>query len=215
MSATLERAAGDGIKWFPTVTIAKYSPDQTDYAASRLEAFTGHAYTPQGDVLAAWCGDPEDGYAYDRGNQLVNIGLQKLAAWLTGTTSGNQISNGTTVYGYCAVGDGTTAWAATQTDLQGTSKYYNTIDSGYPTNGSTTTPGLITVQSTFGGSVGNFAWNEWAWGVADAAPTAGGTQPTGTAASNNGLLNRKVPSSSLGTKGSGASWVFTTTIQFS
>lgn len=224
MSATLQRSAGDGIKWFPKVTISKYSPDQTEYAermvraeASWYRRLFGRYSRVEGDLLRRLCGEPEDGYAYDAGNALVNVGLNKLALWACGSTYGALLGAGSgtpAANAYCAVGDGTTAWAATQTDLQGVNKYYNTIDSGYPTANASSTPGLITVQSTFGGSVANgYGWNEWAWGTSTGSVTPGTAQPT--TGTNDSLWNRKVPSSTLGTKGSGASWVFTTTIQFS
>lgn len=85
------------------------------------------------------------------------------------------------------VGDGTTAFSNSQTDLQGTNKYRKGMDSGYPQRSGST----MTFQATFGGTEANFAWNEW--GVFNAA--SGGV-----------MLNRKVES--LGTKASGSTWIF-------
>lgn len=92
---------------------------------------------------------------------------------------------------YLGVGDGTTAFAASQTDLQGTNKLRKAMDAGYPTRSAN----QMTFRSTFGGAEANFAWNEW--GVFNAA--TGGT-----------MMNRKVES--LGTKASGATWILTVTI---
>lgn len=89
------------------------------------------------------------------------------------------------------VGDGTAAFAVTQTDLQGTNKLRKAMDAGYPTRSGN----QLTFRSTFGGTEANFAWNEW--GVFNAA--------TGRV-----MMNRKVES--LGTKASGATWVLTVTI---
>lgn len=89
------------------------------------------------------------------------------------------------------VGDGTSAFSATQTDLQGTNKVRKGMDAGYPTRN----VNQLTFRSTFGGADANFAWNEW--GVFNAA--SGGT-----------MMNRKVES--LGTKASGATWILTVTI---
>ncbi len=93
---------------------------------------------------------------------------------------------------YLAVGDSTTAFAATQTDLQAsTNKLRKAMDASYPTRSS----GTLTFRSTFNTSEGNFAWNEW--GVFDAA--ASGT-----------MYGRKVES--LGTKGSSQTWQLTSTV---
>lgn len=92
---------------------------------------------------------------------------------------------------YLAVGDSTTAFAATQTDLQAsTNKLRKAMDSGYPQRSS----GTITHRATFNTSEANFAWQEW--GTFDAATT-------GT------MYSRKVES--LGTKTSSQTWQLTTT----
>ena len=92
---------------------------------------------------------------------------------------------------YIGVGDGTTAFAATQTDLVGTSKLRKGMDASYPTTAGNT----LTFRATFGTSEANFAWNEW--GIFNAA--SAGT-----------MMTRKVES--LGTKTSSQSWQITTTI---
>lgn len=94
---------------------------------------------------------------------------------------------------YIGVGDGTTAFANTQTDLQGTNKFRKKVDTGYPTRAGN----VVMFQTTFQGTEANFTWNEW--GVFNAA--SGGT-----------MLNRKVES--LGTKASGAIWVLQAQITF-
>lgn len=92
---------------------------------------------------------------------------------------------------HLGVGDGTTAFNATQTDLQGVNKLRKAMDAGYPTRSGN----IMTFRATFGGTEANFAWNEW--GTFNAS--TGGT-----------MLNRKVES--LGTKASGATWVLTVQI---
>jgi hypothetical protein len=67
---------------------------------------------------------------------------------------------------YIGVGNGTTAFAATQTDLVGASKFRKAMDATYPQVAS----GAITFRSTFGTADANFAWEEW--GVFNAS-TAG------------------------------------------
>jgi hypothetical protein len=95
---------------------------------------------------------------------------------------------------YIGVGDSTTAFAASQTDLQAsTNKLRKAMDATYPSGGSN----VITFRSTFGTSDANFAWQEW--GVFNGS--SGGT-----------MLSRKVES--LGTKTSAQTWQFTVTLTF-
>lgn len=91
------------------------------------------------------------------------------------------------------VGNGTTAFAVGQTDLQGTSKLRKAMDAGYPTVAAP----VITFKSTFAQSEANFAWTEW--GVFNAA--TGGV-----------MLNRVVESN--GTKQSNQTWVLEVAITF-
>ena len=86
------------------------------------------------------------------------------------------------------VGDSTTAFAASQTDLQAaTNKLRAAMETGFPTR----TDNLLTFKSSFGSSDANYAWNEW--GIFNDA--SAGT-----------MLNRKVEA--LGTK-SGGTWILT------
>lgn len=90
---------------------------------------------------------------------------------------------------YIGVGDSTTAFSASHTDLQAASnKLRKAMDSTFPTQSSN----VLTFQSTFSTSQANFAWEEW--GVFNAS--SGGT-----------MLNRKVET--LGTKTSAQSWQIT------
>lgn len=91
------------------------------------------------------------------------------------------------------VGNGTIAFAASQTDLQGTSKLRKAMDTGYPT----VAPPMVTFKSTFAPTEANFAWNEW--GIFNAA--TGGV-----------MLNRVVESN--GTKQSNQTWVLEVKVNF-
>ena len=91
------------------------------------------------------------------------------------------------------VGNGTTAFAIGQTDLQGANKLRKAMDAGYP---KITAP-KVTFKSTFAQSEANFAWNEW--GIFNAA--TGGV-----------MLNRVVESN--GTKQSNQTWVLEVEITF-
>lgn len=196
--------ANDGIKWTPHVRIEKYSPADVEEIAREL------GYEPTGAELKSFGADP---YAITEveGNNLVTGGLGNLTNLLTG--SGNTF---TQAKGITAVGDSTTSFAASQTDLQAASnKYYMSIDASPGVTRTTTTVTNDTVQavSTFGTSVANFAWNEWCWGyVTTGTVTANGTS-LATCGTGAAIINRKV--ASMGTKASGASWVFTTSVQFS
>jgi hypothetical protein len=92
------------------------------------------------------------------------------------------------------VGNGTTAFAVGQTDLQGASKLRKALDTGYPSvNGNT-----IALRTTFAQGEANFAWNEW--GIFNAA--TGGV-----------MLNRVVESN--GTKQNNQTWILDVSITFS
>lgn len=193
---------------------------------------TGTVCDLHGDWLRElFPGGPEDGYAHADGNVLTNNGLTVLVKLLTGAggtsyyplaaTSG---SNVTAAVGVGTNAGGTGAQAVhpcTDTALtdNGTANaYYQGMDSAYPT---LTTPATVNGQSTFGSGVANFAWNEWCWA----------TGPTGSVTAGNALaslwatssatfmLNHKTNlytggGASIGTKGAGAAWVFTTTLVF-
>lgn len=93
---------------------------------------------------------------------------------------------------FLGVGDSTTAFNATQTDLvASTNKLRKAMDGGYPQRSS----GTLTFRSTFNTSEANFAWQEW--GVFDAS-------------SSGTMYGRKVES--LGTKTSAQTWQLTSTV---
>jgi hypothetical protein len=242
----------DAFHWHPYVTIEKYSPDQTAFAEEKLATARTWRRLPllnrvpvgggrttmrrhQGaglvhDLHGDWLrelfpGGPEDGYAYDDGNLLVNNGLTTIINILHAgsSTAYNYLTNGN-----CVVGVGSTSTAATTSDTHlgadGTTPngtvgaYYQGSDATYP---NVTGPATINNQCTYASGSANMAWAEWCWATGAGTITAGSTLGTGgssgsnvfaTATSTN-MINHKI--SSLGTKASGASWVFSTTIVFS
>jgi len=111
------------------------------------------------------------------GNLLLNSGIDEMWDLVVGD-SANHFNNASTQIG---VGDSSTPAAAAQTDLQGTSKTYKAMDTGYPTS----TSQKATFKASFGDSEANYAWNEWV-----VKQSVSGK-----------CLNRKVES--LGTKASG------------
>jgi hypothetical protein len=189
----------DGLNWMAFAHVDKYSPEQVAWATARL----GHE--PDGTELRALFAQPEDGVTESKGNILVTVGLARITSLITGAGGGAFTNTG----GWVAVGDSSTSESAGDTDLNAvTNKYYKTLDATYPT----TSNGLITAQTTYGTSVANFAWNEWAWGCVNSGSATSATSKasTGTSAI---ILNHKT--ATLGTKASGASWVFTTTVTLS
>lgn len=92
---------------------------------------------------------------------------------------------------HIGVGDSTTAFAASQTDLQASSnKARKGMEATFPTR----TNNQLVFKSSFGTTDANFAWQEW--GVFNAS--SGGV-----------MLNRKVEN--LGSKSSGT-WLLTVTL---
>ena len=91
------------------------------------------------------------------------------------------------------VGNGTTAFSATQTDLMGSSTLRKPMDTDYPK----VEPPVVTFRSTFAPDEANFSWAEW--GVFNAA--TGGV-----------MLNRVVESN--GTKQSNQTWILEVAITF-
>lgn len=93
---------------------------------------------------------------------------------------------------YIGVGDSTTAFAVSQTDLQAaTNKLRRGQEPTYPQRSTN----ILTYRSVFGTSDANFAWQEWAMFNASAAGT---------------MLSRKVEN--LGTKANTQSWQITVTL---
>jgi hypothetical protein len=118
---------------------------------------------------------------------LVNAARDQLCGLLLGEalTAWNNAN------AYLGVGDSTTAFANTQTDLQAaTNKVRVAMMATYPSRSAN----ALTFQSSFGSAVGNFAWQE----VACFNAAAGAV-----------MLFRFVQS--LGTKASGSTWQLTVT----
>lgn len=191
----------DSILWTPLARVDKYSPEVVEELTRIL------GYEPKSEDFVRMGADPYASLEVE-GNLLVGGGLAFLTAALIGSTYDPL----TQARAFVGVGDSSTAAATNQTDLQAsTNKYYNTLDSN-PTRVTTTvTNDAVQAVSTFGTGVGNFAWNEWAWFT-----TTTGTITPGTAVNVSSgtetMWNRKV--ASMGTKASGASWVFTTKVTF-
>lgn len=194
--------SNDSFKWHARARVDKFSPE----VVQELTRILG--YEPKAADFARLGADPYEIVEVD-GNILVAGGIGMLTNALIGGTADPL----TSARAFVGVGDSSTAATTAQTDLQAaTNKYYNTFDSNPTRITTTVTNDTIQGVSTFGSAVANFAWAEWAWHTTTAGTITPGTAQnvsTGTET----MWNRKV--ASMGTKASGASWVFTTTVQFS
>jgi len=178
----------DDFRWTPTALVSKYDADQVDY----VRRVTGMD-EPDGNELSTLC-KPYESIEVE-GNLLTTAGLTRITGLIIGTLSTTLDSTRVRL----GVGDSSTAAAVGDTDL-GTNDYYRVMDATYPQ----ASAGVLTFQSSFGSSDGNFAWQCWGLDV--------GTATVSSSASVATLVNRKV--SSLGTKSSGT-WVLTVTVTFS
>jgi hypothetical protein len=152
-----------------------------------------------GDQLALLV--PPDDVVEREHNLLVNAGIQRLEDLLIG--AGGQAYTNT--YARTGTGNGSGTAAAGDTDLSAASgsanRWFQAMDATFPSRSAQT----LTFKSTFASGDGNYAWNEWAWDQGGAgASTSGATVGAP-------LLNHKT-SAALGTKASGATWAFTSTL---
>lgn len=192
----------DGIRWMAHARVEKYSPGQLAYARLRL------GREPDAAQLRALFAEPEDGVAEAAGNLLVTVGLARITNLITG--GGAQAFNHAAAI--VGVGAGTTAAAVGDTALTDdntANAWYQQADASNPT----VSNGVITCVATFAAADANFAWQEWCWAVGDGGTITAGTHLAAVTATAPTMLNHKVES--LGTKGSGAAWVLTSTVTLS
>ena len=196
----------ESIKWMPRATIEKYSPEDVEELTQLL------GYEPDGYQMASLGAVP---YAVTEveGNMIVNGGLGRINNLIIGTGSTAAFNSTQSVIG---VGSSSTAEARSQTDLQaaaGAGNRWMQATSVAPTVTTTTnTNDTISCGSSFASGDANFAWNEWCWVVSTGTITATSAVLSGTVPGSTGntMLNRKV--ATMGTKASGAVWVFTTVV---
>lgn len=189
----------DSITWGPMARIDKYSPEVVEELTRIL------GYEPNSEDFKRFSADP---YAVTEveGNLLTTLGRANLTNLLIGG-GGDPL---TTLRAFCGVGTSTTAAAATDTALIGTA-YYMNFTSVTRTTTNVTNDAVVGV-ATYASGVANHAWEEWGWCTTTAGTITPGTS-INVSSGTEQLINRKV--ASMGTKGSGASWVFTTTVTFS
>lgn len=187
----------DQALWTPKAKVLKYEPD----TVARIAAELGHE--PSGAELAAMT-EP-DSTVEAVGNLLTTVGLARITGLIIGA-GGAAFTN---TLGFAGVGTSSTAATVGDTALGGngnsTTAWYKGLDASNPTNSN----GVITANCTFQTGDGNFAWNEWCWGI-----VSSGTVTAANAIASVGttpiMLNRKVQS--LGTKVAGAVWTLQSTV---
>jgi len=180
----------DALRWQVKTTVRKWTEADVQRVRDVIKR------DPSGDEMAAFGYVPE--VVEDVNNGVTTAGLTRITSLLTG--GGGQAFTNTACR--LGVGDSSTAFATSQTDLQAaagaTHRQFYVMDATYPQ----VSAGTMTFQSTFASADANFAWNEWCVDV--------GTPTVANGTTVNALmLNRKV--ASLGTKASGA-WTLTVTI---
>jgi hypothetical protein len=190
----------DGLKWHAFAHVDKYTPEQTRELTKIL------GYEPKAADFARLSVSPDSMSEAD-GNLLTTAGLQRITNLIIGSGAAAFTA------AQAVVGVGATSTAATIADTSlgsnGASAWYQIADSA-----PTAVNGVLTTISTFASGNGNFAWQEWCWVVSAGTVTAGATlDSTHPGATSNQMLNHKI--ASLGTKVSGAVWVFTTTVTLS
>lgn len=194
----------DGLNWHAFAHVDKYSPAQTE----EMRNFLGHE--PTKDDWDRYNVAPKETAEVD-GNLLVTAGLQRITNLIIGTGA-TAFTNTRAVVGVgstaTAASTGDAALGANGTTANGSvGSWYQGVDATYPT----AVNGVVTAVATFASADANFAWAEWCWGIATTTVVADKTFNTAT--TTGVLLNHKI--AALGTKASGASWVFTTTVTLS
>jgi hypothetical protein len=193
----------DTINWAPHAKVLKYDPDTVAEIAAEL------GREPSGSDLRRL--EENEGLVPDSvveaaGNLLTTAGLNRITSLIIGG-GGQALTNSRMAIG---VGDSSTAAAVGDVALGGNSSthsWWQGPDASNPTQSN----GVITANATFASGDGNFAWNEWGWGIGTAAIVPGAVFATATTGGL--LLNHKVQS--LGTKSSGAVWTLQATITLS
>jgi hypothetical protein len=207
----------DGLNWRAFAHVEKFSPEQVSFAERTMARRMGvtmpvRLRNAQLAELLRATGAPELGFASAAGNLLVTEGLNQITSLIINSSSSFAFNN---TKGLVTVGDSTTAASVsdtyvTATFTSGSNCYQNVNDVSFPTQSN----GVINSQSTYGSGVGNFAWQTWGWASYNGTAAASSTLSAHGTGSNQALLyNHKV--ASLGTKGSGAAWVFSTSITLS
>lgn len=190
----------DSLKWHPSVRVAKFNPE----TVAEITRTLGHRPTAEDYARIT----PDDLVTVE-GNQLVTVGLERIANLIVGTGGAQAFTGGAGGKGLIGVGNSNAAFSAAHVDLQGASKLFVPVSAQPAVTAGT---GKFSASALFTSTDANFAWEEWCFAIGSgttvknaALATAGG----GSAV----MLNRKVQS--LGTKASGAEWTLSADITLS
>lgn len=185
------------IKWHANAKVFKWSAEQTAELAEYLGRQPVYA-----DFTAL--GVKHSDFAEVDGNVLTTLGLNRI----TNLLIGGGAAAFTHAQSFCGVGNSSTTALAADTDLNAaagsTNRWFQATDASNPTQSN----GVVSCNTTFATGDGNFAWNEWALGVATGSITA--TATLASVGTSPILLNHK--NQSLGTKSAGSTWTLQATV---
>lgn len=189
----------DAVMWNAHAHIDKWDQEQTKWVQNR----SGLVSPAAADFIALGVKPAEEVDA--PGNLLTTAGLTRLVSLFI--AAGGQAPTNTSAR--TGTGNGAGTAAVGDTDLSAAAgsanRWFQIMDATFPSAAAA----VATFKSTFGTADGNYAWNEWGLDVGTPTVTSGNTVSAGSP----GLLNHKT-SAALGTKASGSTWAFTTTITF-
>lgn len=187
------------INWHAHARVLKYTPAQV----LEIEEHLGRK-AMQADFEALGV-KPNDMTEAD-GNVLTTAGLTRI----TNLIIGGGLQAFTNARAVVGVGTNATVGAVGDTFIgaqSASNAWYIAADASNPT----VSAGVITCNATFNDNNSQFAWQDWGFAIATAAPVPSFTFNTAT--TTGVLLNRKAQS--LGTKGAGATWTLQATITLS
>jgi hypothetical protein len=192
-----------------SIRIQRWDEEQTRWLSDRL--FGNHLVRPGTELspllFASYGIEPYDVTEDHDCNMVVQAGWVALLGGVAGTTMSPKFD---ATHARIGAGTSSTAASYTQTTLVGdtgagsTTSYFKLVN-GAPVIATGSTPPTLTFVSVFGGTVANFAWNEF-------GTDAGTADSVSNATSGGTFFNRGV--SNQGTKASGQTWTVTETIQF-
>lgn len=190
----------DHWQWKPRAVVEKFDAEQAAWVRRRSGLLE---HVPLQRRHFADAGVEPYAVTESIGNRLTTAGLTRLMSLLIG--GGGQAATATATR--LGVGNGGGTDAIGDTDLGAAAgsgnRWFQVMDSTFPS----VAAGVMTAKATWGGSDGNFAWNEWGIDIGTPTVSSGATV-------NATLLNHKT-SAALGTKASGQTWALTVTVTIS
>lgn len=208
----MDAAGRESVRWYPRVTIEKYSPAQVRYARQHGEVPWSNrlGLSPRtvlsGELLRLLFREPEGGTVCDEGNGVTAGGLANMAQVLTG--GGHPLAPGRVSFGVGS--DGETEFDREQVSLSSALgegpglSWYRPMDLGYPR----ATGAVIEGQATFSESEACFEWHEWCWAAGTASPQPHHSLAGAYHGEQPAMMNRRASKVGYGLKEPGVAWVF-------